>query len=101
MVLIAANEPNGTEGFSWEKAGDAGAIEIPPHVAITLLKIPGDLFYVVNKEVKKVEKTIEDKAEEITSKKAPAKLAKEEVAPAADISEALDVASPTKRKSKE
>jgi hypothetical protein len=101
MVLLAANEPGGTEGFSWEKTGDAGAIEVPPRVAHALLSIPGELYYVVQKEVKKVEKIIEDNVEEIIPKKAPAKNAKEEVAPAADISEALDAASPTKRKSKE
>ena len=105
MVFLAANEPNGTEGFSWEKAGDAGAIEVPPHVAITLLQIPGDLFYVVQKEVKKIEKEVEaevSKVEKVVKKTTLKEFREQkETSISEDVSEALDVASPTKRKSKE
>ena len=107
MVLLAANEPGGTEGFSWEKAGDAGAIEVPPRLAHALLSIPGELFYVVQKEVKKIEKEVEEEikkveaeVEKVIPKKAPAKAAKEEIT-STDVSEALDAASPTKRRTKE
>jgi hypothetical protein len=103
MVLLAANEPGGTEGFSWEKAGDAGAIEVPPRVAHALLSIPGELFYIVQKEVKKAEeeiKKVEAEVEKVVPKKAATKAAKEETT-ATDVSEALDAASPTKRRTKE
>lgn len=99
MVLLAANEPGGTEGFSWEKAGDAGAIEVPTRVAHALLSIPGELFYVVQKEVKKIEKEVEAEVDKVVPKKAPAKAVKEETTVTADVSEALDAASPTKRRS--
>lgn len=103
MVLLAANEPGGTEGFSWEKAGDAGAIEVPPRLAHALLSIPGELFYVVNKEVKKVEKEVEEEISKVEKvvKKTTLKEFKEqkETSVSEDVSEAIDVASPTKRRS--
>ena len=98
MVLLAANEPGGTEGFSWEKAGDAGAIEVPPRVAHALLSIPGELFYVVQKEVKKIETEVVAEVEKI-AKKAVSKAKEEITTTAEDISEAIDVASSTKRRS--
>jgi hypothetical protein len=58
MVLLAANEPGGTEGYTWTKTGDAGAIEVPPRLAHALLSIPGELYYVVQKDVKKAEKIV-------------------------------------------
>jgi hypothetical protein len=103
MVLIAANQTSGTEGFSWEKAGDAGAIEVPHHVAIKLLQIPGELFYVVQKEVKKIEKEVEAEVSKVEKvvKKTTLKEFKEqkEASISEDVSEAIDVASPTKRRS--
>jgi hypothetical protein len=98
MVLLAANEPGGTEGFSWEKAGDAGAIEVPPRVAHALLSIPGELFYIVQKEVKKIETEVVAEVEKI-AKKAVSKAKEEITITAEDISEAIDVASSTKRRS--
>jgi hypothetical protein len=103
MVLLAANEPGGTEGFSWEKTGDAGAIEVPPRVAHALLSIPGELYYVVQKEVKKIEKEIEAEVSKVEKvvKKTTLKEFKEqkEASVSEDVSEAIDVASPTKRRS--
>jgi len=98
MVLLAANEPGGTEGFSWEKAGDAGAIEVPPRVAHALLSIPGELFYVVQKEVKKIEAEVVAEVEKV-AKKAISKAKEEITNTSEDISEAIDVASSTKRRS--
>jgi hypothetical protein len=95
MALIAKTEPGGAAGLLWEKAGDEGAIEVHPRLAQELLNIPGELFYVVTNVVKKVEKEIEVEVEKVV----PTKSAKTEEEPAADISEALDVASPTKRRS--
>jgi len=103
MVLLAANQPGGTEGYNWEKAGDEGAIEVPARLAHSLLSIPGELFYTVTKEVKKVEKAVEAEVEKVEEKVAPKKAApkaaeKSETA-SEDISEAIEVASPTKRRS--
>ena len=98
MVLLAANEPGGTEGFSWEKAGDTGAIEVPPRVAHALLSIPGELFYVVQKEVKKIEAEVVAEVEKV-AKKAVFKAKEEITNTSEDISEAIDVASSTKRRS--
>jgi len=100
MVLLAANEPGGTEGFSWEKTGDAGAIEVPPRVAHALLSIPGELYYVVQKEIKKIEKEIEAEVSKVEKvvKKTTLKEQKE-ASVSEDVSEAIDVASPTKRRS--
>jgi hypothetical protein len=99
MVLLAKTEPGGAAGLVWEKAGDEGAIEVHPRLANELLAIPGELFYVVKKEVKKVEKAIEAEVEKIVAKKSPAKAATEEVNTSADLSEAIDTASSTKRRS--
>lgn len=93
MVFLAKTEPGSAEGLTWEKAGAEGAIEVHPRLARELLAIPGELFFLVEKEVKKVEKAI--KAE-----KAAPKAAEEEI-PSTDISEAIDAASPTKRRTKE
>jgi hypothetical protein len=104
MVLLAKNEPGGAEGLVWETAGEEGAIEVHPRLAHSLLAIPGEHFFIVaEKAVKKVEKAVEAvvaDVEKVLPKKASTKAAaKEEVAPAADVVEALEAASPTKRRS--
>jgi N-acetylglutamate synthase/N-acetylornithine aminotransferase len=105
MALIAKTEPGGAAGLVWEKAGDEGAIEVHPRLAQELLNIPGELFYVVVQTAKQVVKDVEKEvtAVEAEVKKAVTKKAAEkpaeEVAPAADIAEAIDTASPTKRRS--
>ena len=102
MPLIAAKEPGGTEGYSWEKAGDEGAIEVPIRLAHSLLSIPGELFYQVQKEVKKIEKTVENVVEKEVEKVAPKVVPKsaEEDPTSPDITSALDAASTTKRRAK-
>lgn len=96
MVLLAKNEPGGAANLVWEKAGDEGAIEVHPRLAHELLSLPGELFYVVTKEVKKVEKAVEAEVEKVVKKAAPK--ATEEVA-TNDLGEAVATASPTKRRS--
>jgi len=98
MPLIAAKEPGGTEGYSWEKAGDEGAIEVPIRLAHSLLSIPGELFYQVKKEVKKIEKTVENVVEKEVEKVAPKSAEEDPTSP--DITSALDAASTTKRRAK-
>ena len=98
MPLIAANEPGGTEGYFWEKAGDEGAIEVPLRLAHSLLSIPGELFYQVQKEVKKIEKIVEQEVEKVIPKQAPKSAEEDPTSP--DITSALDAASTTKRRAK-
>jgi len=98
MPLIAAKEPGGTEGYSWEKAGDEGAIEVPVRLAHSLLSIPGELFYQVQKEVKKIEKVVEEEVEKVAPKKAIKSPEEDPTSP--DITSALDAASTTKRRAK-
>jgi len=101
MVLLAKTEPGGAAGLVWEKAGDEGAIEVNPRLAHELLSIPGELFYVVTKEVKKIETEIEAEVKKVekVAKKTVSKEPKEETTVSADVAEALEVASPTKRRS--
>jgi hypothetical protein len=67
-------------------------------VAHALLSIPGELFYVVQKEVKKIEAEVVAEVEKV-AKKAVFKAKEEITNTSEDISEAIDVASSTKRRS--
>ena len=90
MTLVAKKEPGGAAGLVWEKAGAEGAIEVHPNLAQELLDIPGKLFSLVEKEIKKVE-------EEVKKVEAPAPVVEEKVGD--DLPEALSTASTTKRRS--
>lgn len=101
MVLLAKNEPGGAAGLVWEKAGAEGAIEVHPRFAYELLNMPGDLFFIVEQEVKKVEKAVKaevEKIEDAVKPDAPA-AAEADVVATDDIDAAVEVASSTKRRS--
>lgn len=62
-MLIASKSVCGVGGYQWEKAGDAGAIEIIEHNAYELMSIPGGNFYSVEgvEAPKKAEAEVEAK----------------------------------------
>jgi len=101
VVLLAKKELGGAAGLVWEKVGAEGAIEVHPRLAHELLSIPGELFFVVEKEVKKIEEEVKVAVEKAVSKKAAPKPPVVEEKPGDDLSEALEVTSTTKRRSKE
>jgi len=98
MTLLAKNEPGGAAGLVWEKAGAEGAIEIHPQLAQELLAIPGKLFFVVEKEIKKIEEEVKEKVEKAVSKKAAPEAPAAEEKVGDDLSDALEATSPTKRR---
>ena len=95
MVLLAKRGLGGAAGLVWEKEGDEGAIEVHPRLAQELLSIPGDLFYIVEK----VAKSVEEAVEKVAPKKAAPKTPEVEERVGDDLSDALETASPTKRRS--
>jgi hypothetical protein len=83
MSFIAKTEVGGAEGYEWKVAGEAGAIEMPDHVAFYLTSKFPKMFFLVEKaakkvedEVKKVEEAVVDAIEaveeKVTKKRAPA-----------------------------
>lgn len=58
MSFIAKTEPGGSEGFEWKVGGEAGAIEMPDHIAHYLVASFPKMFFIVEKAVKKVEAEI-------------------------------------------
>lgn len=90
MVFLAKIEPGSAAGLNWEKAGEEGAIDVHPRLAYELLSIPGEHFFVTEKSASKstVAKKVAPKEEVL----------KEEVV-SNDLNEAVQAASPTKRRS--
>ena len=50
MTLIAAKEPCGASGYTWETAGEEGAQEVDFRTAYDLLNFPGEVFFAVTKK---------------------------------------------------
>jgi len=101
MVLLAKKELGGAAGYVWDKVGDEGALEIHPRLAQELLSIPGELFYVVEKAVNKVEEVFTEVVEKAPVKKTAPKAPVVEEKVGDDLSDALQTASSTKRRTKE
>ena len=91
-ALIARNFAGGIGQYVWDKTGPEGAIEVPMPLAAELLQIDAEDFFVVEaaKPVAKAEKKAAPKAEEVEVKDEPV----------ADLTDALEAASPTKRRAK-
>jgi hypothetical protein len=66
-MLIASKSVCGVGGYQWEKAGDAGAIEIIEHNAYELMSIPGGNFYSVEGAEAEVEAKVPLQEDETTA----------------------------------
>jgi hypothetical protein len=58
VVFVAKKEIGGASGYVWEKDGAEGAIPLPWHIAVELLALPGEPFFVVEKPAKKATKEV-------------------------------------------
>jgi hypothetical protein len=90
-VLLAKKSKGGVGKYSWEKTGPEGAIEVDSKFAYELLSIAGNDYTIVKPEDVKPAPKPEPKVE--------AKVEVEETS-VNELSDAIEVASPTKRRAK-